>query len=649
MDSLKGLRMKPSIRTIIRQALLSGKGTGLLLAVITFLIYFHAFPNGFLLDDYNFVEQEYQEIFKTPQDFFVRIPPRTHHYAPLYYWTNTVLFHHFQAYPYRMRFLLWMAFLANVLFFFHSIHLLLKDKKTAFLCAALFAIHPIHAFYIHMPSGGFVFFYTLCLQASLFWMWKYLSGAARNTGLYLASLLGFLAGLLFFEAAALYPLYLLIFMRFISPERWGVHLKRALPFFIFSLIDVFLWSWICRGESGFPQRILLLGLSVPRYTASVTRLIFWYMSRLLYPDGLVFIYNMPPAQQDIWLWNGLAGFLLFLFVLLMKRRPQDIKTLALAWFLTGCLFVFPASLTHAYMGMVIETHWIYFSSIGLFLLLTLGLILILKKIRPGFQYACLGLTATYFMAWTQTYHVMARSEKTYCEYWLKVCPENLIPLINLSKIYAEEGQLKRATDYARRAFLLGRDCVPATYANLAMVLTFKGDDAQAEDVITRAAGKGFTSPYLLNTLGVIHRRQGNSLAAEQDFLAAIQQAPRYVLPRLNLAKLYRSSGREKEAVRCYETALSLQPDKKQIFHIQRHLMVLYLKQNAPDLYHGIVQKALTQDPVPRTYLRLSRTLETYHYWREAQALLNQAQEHYPEDAALQQYYRDFMKRYDDAR
>ncbi|MFA5260255.1 MAG: tetratricopeptide repeat protein [Candidatus Omnitrophota bacterium] len=639
--------MEPTIKDIgekTRQATRSGKGLAFLLIALSFFAYVHSFSNGFLTDDYNFLDQKYQDIFKTTQDFFIKVPPKTHHYAPLYYWTNILFFRLFHAYPFLLRFVIWLVFLANVLLFFKIINILTRDERKSFLCCALFAIHPIHAFYIHMPSANFVFFYTLLLQASLLCVWMYLTSATKNTGYYFASLLCFFISLLFFEAAALYPLYLLIFIKLINKNHRASHVKFLLPFFILSLIDVFIWLRLCRGESNFMQRILLLDLSFPSYIASVTRLIFRYISQLIYPEGIVFIYNVPLIRQGVWMWNGLAALLLIFFLFLTHRQPKGITAPAIAWFCTGGLFVFPASLTHAYMGLVIESHWMYFSSIGLFLIFASGLVQVLDKLRPFVKYACLGFVALYFISWTQTYHLMARSEKSYCEYWLRVCPENLIPLITLSKIYAEEGRLDQAVDYAQRALTLGHTCIPKTYENLATFLTLKGDYAQAEAVIARALQKGFSSAYLLNTLGVIHLQEGDSKTAEQDFLKAIKRAPHYFSPRLNLADVYRSSGEDKKAVQQYEDALTMNPDANQLFYIKVQLLVLYLNQNQMDQYQRTIQELLAQNPQPRTYLRLSHALEKHHYCQEAHALLKQAVEHYPGDTSVEQFSRDFIKR-----
>jgi tetratricopeptide (TPR) repeat protein len=640
--------MKPVIKDIgekLRQALCSWKGMALLLIALSFFSYAPSFSNEFLIDDYNFLDRKYQAVFQTPQDFFIQVPPKTHHYAPLYYSTNMFLFHRLQSRPHLLRFFIWLAFLANVLLFFKLIGIITRDRRTAFLASALFAVHPIHAFYIHMPSAGFVFFYAMFLQASLLCVWKYMTSAVKKPGYYFAGLLSFLCGLLFFEAAAIFPLYLLIFIKLINKNHLASHVKFLLPFFTLSLIDLFIWLRLCRGESNFMQRILLLSPPFPSYLAAITQLIFQYISRFIYPEGIVFIYNVPLMRQGIWMWNGLAALVLIFFLFLTHRPSKGITAPAIAWFGIGCLFVFPASLTHAYMGMVIESHWMYFSSIGLFLLFASGIIRVLDKLRPFVKHACLGFLALYFIFWTQTYHLIARSEKSYCEYWLKVCPENLIPLITLSKLYADEGRLDQAVDLARRALKLGHHCVPRTYENLATFLTLKGDYAQAEEVIAQARQEGFSSPYLFNNLGVIHLKEGDIQTAQQDFLAAIKQAPRSFSPRLNLADIYRSSGEDKKAIQHYEAALTLNPDTTQLFYIKTRLMVLYLKQNNVEQYRWAVQGLLERHPDPRTYLQLIHMLEKDHYGQEAKALLKEARSRYPGNSSVAAYFEDFIKRY----
>ena len=615
-----------------------------LLIALSFFAYFHSISNGFLIDDHIFLEHRYQNVFKTPLDFFIKIPPGTHHYAPLYYLTNTFLFHHLHARPDLFRTLIWLIFLANVLLFFKLTSIITHDQRKAFICCALFTIHPIHAFYVHMLSANFVFFYTLCLQASLLCVWAYLTSAAKRPGCYVASLLFFLTGLLFFEAATLYPLYLLVFLIFVKKDTWLSRIKFTLPFFVLSFINFIVWIQLCQHESSFIQKIRFLDLSFPDYLATVTRLIVWYISRLIYPKGIVFIYNMPAIHNGVWMWLGLSGIALSLHFLFTQSCHKNSKALSCLWFLIGCLFVFPASLTHAYMGLVIESHWLYFASIGLFLLFTLGLCRVLDRLRPLSRYASLGLLALYFIFWTQNYRVIARSEKSYCEYWVQICPGNLIPLITLSKIYADEGRLDEAFQYAQKALRLSRDCVPRAYENLAAFLTLRKDYAQAEDVIQRALQKGFYSANLINNLGAVQLHKGDIKTAEQTFMTAIRNNPDDILPRLNLARLYRSAGQENKAIKLYEGSLALTSDKNRVFDINSRLMVLYLKHNNLERYRLTVDNLLTQNPQLKTYLQLSRILERYQYGQEAHSLLNQARDHYPGDQQLELYYRAFMKR-----
>ena len=627
---------------------LTAKGCVFLLIALCFLAYFPSFSGGFLVDDYKFLEHQYQDVFKAPQDFFIKIPPGTHHYAPLYYLTNTFLFNRFPARPDLFRLIIWLTFLMNVLLFFKLLSILANDRRKAFVCCALFAVHPIHAFYLHMLSANFVFFCALFLQASLLCVWEYITSGSKKPGYYFASLFFFMVSLLFFEAAALYPLYLLLFLRFIKKLTWAAHLKFILPFLALAIMDMLLWTRLCGQESNFMQRTLLLDLSFFRYTATVTQLICWYISRLVYPEGLVFIYNLPVAEQHLWLWAGINGLILLSSLFFLHRCHKDIKSLAFLWFFIGCFFVFPASMAHAYMGLVIEAHWLYFSSIGAFLLLTLGLLWILDKLRPRVQYAVLGLLVLYCLFWTQSLHLAARSEKSYCEYWLDIRPKNLIPLITLSKIYAEENRLDEAVLYAQQAVQLSRNAVPKAYENLAAFLTLKKDYAQAKKVIQEAAQQGFNSAYLVNTRGVIAVHQGDVTAAEQNFMAAIKKDPHYLLPRLNLAKLYRSAGQNDKALQQYKDALRINPDKEREMYIKTHIVVLYLKQHQLTQYHAAGRELLADNPQLTTYLKVSRALELNNCWPEARTWLKQAMDHYSGDKQLARYYREFMIRFNAA-
>lgn len=127
---------------------------GIILSVITFILYFNTIHNGFVLDDVIMVKENtivakgfkgIGELLSTPHmRGYLIIPNDT--YRPLSLVMFAIEYEFFKLSPGGYHFMNIIVFIGCVLLFFSFLHKLFREQKllAAFTGALLFAIHPVH-------------------------------------------------------------------------------------------------------------------------------------------------------------------------------------------------------------------------------------------------------------------------------------------------------------------------------------------------------------------------------------------------------------------------------------------------------------------------------------------------------------------------
>jgi tetratricopeptide (TPR) repeat protein len=100
---------------------------------------------------------------------------------------------------------------------------------------------------------------------------------------------------------------------------------------------------------------------------------------------------------------------------------------------------------------------------------------------------------------------------------------------------------------------------------LGMILAQRGDLAQAEDVLRRAAAQQPKVASAHTNLGNILQLKGDPVGAEASFRAALALDPTHAVAHFNLALSLKSLGKLREAVTHLEQAIRLKPDYAEAF------------------------------------------------------------------------------------
>lgn len=404
----------------------------------------------FMIDDFSYLRPELKlSQYQTFLDFFIK--GEAHHFNPLDPLINVQLFKSF-ATPLPLYAVNLGLFLLNTLGFYEIVRRLTSRPDFALLAATLFAVHPFNAEIISHITLNSALLSAGFLQLSLiFWI----------TRRWVFSFLSFLVGVLFLETALLFPLILgLAVLVYRREADFKKEMRGSLLFVAAALVYFILWFLKAGLSSGLSDKIEHLNLGVGAYGGTLSVLLNWYLGNLLFPDDIVFIRNFPPLSSPGLLLSWISWMLLvtvgvsFLF---WKWNKSD-KGFALGWFVTGFLFLVPASVIHAYsMGMIIEPYWFYFSSMGFFMLMALLLLELKSKIGIGIWRTLVMAILLYWgiVSWQQ--HVIGRTEVGYLQNWLQKSPGNLLPRMMLGSLYGYEkrfpipddliGEMDRQVDF----------------------------------------------------------------------------------------------------------------------------------------------------------------------------------------------------------
>lgn len=418
-------------------------------------------------------------------DFFTQT--RAQHFSPFYYAWNVFQFK-LSENLILMHIITLVLLAAACLLIYLLIFQLTSKRKWAFFTALIFGLHPIQSVVVVNLSANFVFLFMIfsCISAILFLRWT----SCRKWIFLIFSLIFHIVSLLIFEVGVVFPLYLFVFIYFFTQKKYRIveAFRKVLPHLMVSIAYFMIWCLIAGGNAGLIEKLQMLSFNIVTYFSGLAFLIRWILLNLFYPHNIVHIFNCFPQEfsvfQKFYYIGTVTGFFIFLGVLCRRDR---VLMGALLWFLIAFLLVFPASLVHAYMGMVIEPHWLIFSYIGFFLLVVAGWDQVTVKWPRKFKWI---IGILFYMALytaNQPFLINALSEDSYCEYWREVSPRNIIPTLQLGTIYVARKEYDKAEGYFKSLTEMKNIWgLKEVYFNLATLSFNKGNLKKANEYLNKS-------------------------------------------------------------------------------------------------------------------------------------------------------------------
>lgn len=410
----------------------------LFLICFSFFVYYPVLSHHFMIDDFGFTNTEVMfDFFQSWTDFFTKSINR--HYEPIFNLWNTYLF---QIIPVAMPFYFINIVLISLSSFlsYILINQLCLNWRISLLTAALFIIHPLTAISMQHILINSIILSTIFMQLSLICLIQSFEHPRKVLN-YLLSLIFFIMALLTQEISILFPFYViaLLWFRF---HHIKTIFKITFPYIVVSIAHLILWFYIVGPNARLAHNFQEFNLDIWTYFAGLANVISWYVKRLFFPDGIVFIFNHIHFHQNIRQWNLLFWSSLFIIIYLIffyfKKR---IESLALLVFLGGFLICIPVSTSRYWLGFIIEPNWFFFSSIGFYLFLSLTLFKLKTHIHSNLFLILVAAIFFYFNFYTQRINFIAREEFIYCEHWLRYSPQNLLPMVRLAYYYGNSDLL----------------------------------------------------------------------------------------------------------------------------------------------------------------------------------------------------------------
>lgn len=470
-----------------------------LLILITFLVYFNSFGNGFVWDDLNNIVNNdslngplgFAEIFLNPaaQIFYRPIPYLTI-WLDWFFWKENPLGYHLTNFAFH---------LACVSLIFLLCQRLTQSRRVSLVSALIFAVHPVHTEAVAYISGrsdvscGFFIFLS-------FWFYlDFLNSLEKRKSLYLcAALFSYLVALFSKEVALMFPLVILFLSLYFAQSTKGRYsstrtvskkiLVTSNILFAGSAIAYLIFRYLF-------VKLQPMHISLGRWYL-FPKIFLFYLRLLVFPFGLHMQHSL---KENVFLLQMPLFLSALIFIGLIFAAVKFIKDRYLRFGLAWFTFWILPFLGFLKFNSDMAEHWLYIGSFGFFLIAGKFLVQsnLLKNNKLAFFFIILFLCLL-----TIQRNAIWRDDISIYQDTLKYLPNDPKLHYNFGNAYLRKGLLNAAArEYS---------------------IAIEGNPSYA---------------YALNNLGLILERQGNTKAAQKYYRMAIASDPKLDAAKKNLLRL----------------------------------------------------------------------------------------------------------------
>ena len=505
------------------------------LVLLTALAYMTVYRAGFVWDDNDYVTNNQTLLSPTGLKAIWLHPGAVPQYYPLVHTTYWLEYRFWKLKPLGYHITNILLHSANALLAWYVLSLL--RIRSAWLIAAIFAVHPVHVESVawiaerkNVLSG---FFYLAALAAYL----RYEISDRGPSSWYGASMLLFLCALLSKTVTCTLPAVLLLLIWY---RRGAVRIGdfvRMIPFFaaglLLALVTIDLEKTVVRAVGGewslsLLDRCLIAG-----------RALWFYVGKLLLPVNLAFIYprwNIEPLAMWSYAYPA-AALLVMLALWLWRGRFGRGPFVAVAFFAITLLPALGFINAYPMRYSFVADHFQYLASLGIITLVVSGVDGLLRNAavrRFGFAAAVSVLVVLASLTLRQG--LMYRNVETLWRWTIDANPRAWIAHNNLGAILVQRGAWDLAEEHFRTAISCNPKHVEALH-NLGNCLRLNGDVAGAAKCYRRAISIAPDYIQSIVALGDLEREQGNAAGAVRLYKLALKWDPDDYAARRNLKAL----------------------------------------------------------------------------------------------------------------
>lgn len=544
-----------------RPTRLTAYGLLLALCLITYNNTFHA---KFMIDDFTiFFDPKIRNVeflgFQLLPDkdkiLDIKSQKSEIYYRPLAHAVLMVLYLTVGEDPARMHIFNLIFFWVLLVVLFEFILLVFRDIILALCAGSLFCVHPIHGVFLNYITAIVFSLELIFMLLSLMSFYIFLERTRRPIHLVLA-LAAYAASVMFHESAIFLPIYAAAFVFFILQKNWRQTLFSIAPYAAVMAVYLFLRMNVVSLKASMPDKLQMFQIGIFEYAASYTKIIVWYLAKLFYPDGIVFMWATPVVRDHVGLWLALLAVLLLLICVFIRFGASVIK-LGVMWLAIGCLPVMLACLLKPTEGFLIEPHWLSFASIGFFI----SVAYLVRKIFESKKTVAVVLLAVILTLWgttAYTYNSFWSDEKRYCRFWLDHAPDFRSVHFWLACAYMDEGNFAQAREHFMKT-LPNHIYDRQIYNNLGLMEMVEKRWDKAKKYFLSALEIDPNSAYTHMQLGRVALIQNDYEGSKQAYTRALDIDRFQTEPRLKLAWFARQEGRDKDAEALYKENLAVIP------------------------------------------------------------------------------------------
>jgi len=569
----------------------------LLLFVACIALYAFSLHGEMLVDEAElFSNSGIHQVKNIPKLFFDRETISLYHFRPVSGAIRTVLYSFLSKNAFFYRVLNLILFYLFCVLIFFLIFVLTKDYFVALATSLLFCVHPINAFAIYyIPAHGDMLG-GIFLILSVFSLIAFLR--KENKKFYFISIVLFVSGLLCHEYNMIFPCHLLLISYFFGKERPDKKQRIFLtaPFFIISAVFLCYRIYATGFAGEVVQRNVSLNLTLVSYMASIAKLLSWYVASLISSSYVPIIWNINPVIDNIFLWNiSLVAVVMFLFWLFFYWRKNN-KSVALLWLLIGFIPILLAMFAIPSLGLVIEPHWFFFSSIGFFFLVAILIREMCNRFNKRAAVILLTIIVSVLFLRTSCFKAYWKDDFTYSKFWLETSPLNPIPKMRLAKLSSNQKKYNKALNYYGEILKDTSYQSDKIYHNIALIYIEQNNFDLAKKNVEASLKKNPGYALAYNALGTIYIREGIHDKAEAYFKSAIELDKFCLIAMLNLGDLYMMNNRTPEAAMLYERFLYADPYHEEREDALYKLALIYFNQNNYSKSSGFLEKLMKEFP-----------------------------------------------------
>jgi Tfp pilus assembly protein PilF len=497
---------------------------------------------------------------------------------------------------------------------FITTNTLLSDRNTAFVAAALFALHPIHtesvAWIAAVTELELAFFYLLT-----FWLFLGLDrqGKASFPWKSVLMTLSFALALLSKEQAMTLPLVATIYEHVYRGDRLqttrGQKLSRYAPLWLLALAYLPVRT---HSLGGFAPEIKFQGMSQYELLLSAVALTGQYLGKLLWPVDLFafYVFQKSTTFFDVRVLLGLIGIGISAAIFRVLWNRSRIASFGIVWvFITLAPVLNPQLLG----ANAFTERYVYLPSVGFCWVAAFALrsgFRLKLCLRPVWRVAFfvgIGIAAVLCSARIVTRNRDWRDNIVFYERMLAVMPRDATTYnlrLDLAVEYIKQGKMTAAEEQLR--IILDSEPNQVNALNdLGGVLLHEGRPVSALETYLRVIQ---LEPHNSNShvnAGVAYMYLDMLDKAESEFQTALTIAPKNVNAHDNLAVLYGRRGDYAQAERAFWDALAIEPTNSNVRVDLANLYVAALR--GADAIREY-QTALRFDPANVTAIRELRAL-----------------------------------------